>query len=110
MSLTAVKCCQPSICRRAISLLGEYPCQEEMWELRIFGRFAEEIANLEEAGMSDRVTSNQVIPEEFRFCYMVLAATEEMGIGGIVCARFLHENYWQVGNHRTPICYAKEVP
>lgn len=93
--LISAKCRDPRIRREAIALLSRADCQEGMWEGPLFARFMEQVVALEEGAVcaataGDGVEKAGDIPESARFCDVVLAATEEVGYGRLVCGRFDH--------------------
>ncbi|KAI9041126.1 Zn(II)2Cys6 transcription factor [Aspergillus affinis] len=110
--LTAIKCRRSEIRRRAISLLSRYPCQEGMWEPALMGHFVHEVSRLEEVAArsatrqehSTRLTFEDV-PEAARFCVVIMAVTERVGEGRLVCARYMHETTGEleITEHLIPI-------
>lgn len=94
--LISAKCRDPGIRREAIALLSKSNCQEGMWEGPLFARFMEQVVVLEEgdasggAGAARGVQNAGDVPEFARLCDVVLAATEEVGYGRLVCGRFDH--------------------
>lgn len=94
--LVAMKCRDPRTRQKAISLLEQTPCREGMWEGGLIAKFATEMARLEERAFDvhenrELFTANDV-PENDRFCDVVVAMSEIAGHGRLVYARYLHES------------------
>ncbi|KAJ5152331.1 hypothetical protein N7492_010626 [Penicillium capsulatum] len=94
--LTAMKCRDSRTRNKAIALLEQTTCQEGMWEGALIARFVAEMARLEEqaAGAPDdtKRTVASDVPESARFCDVVMALSERIGHGRLVCARYRHES------------------
>lgn len=110
--LTALKCRQSEIRRKAISLLHRYPCQEGMWEPALMAQFVEGVRRREEETARTAMRSGAAaemrcedVSEAARFCDVVLAVTEQVGQGRLVCARYLHETTGEleITEHLIPI-------
>ncbi|KAH8433326.1 Zn(II)2Cys6 transcription factor [Aspergillus melleus] len=110
--ITAIKCRQREIRHRASSLLSRYSCQEGMWEPALMGHFVHEVSRLEEEAARSATGQGastgmrfEDVPEAARFCVVILAVTERVGEGRLVCARYRHETTGEleITEHLIPV-------